>query len=258
MELCPQQPGGLARAVKLWSNPGDPEMLDAPDAIVQEYEIDGDSPRTIDLPAGSHSVRAVQYRVVDATPGQEPAGSIAFYWDGAPTPAVDAPLEFFFGQAFSPEPFQSLLMGATGSGYYNFIPMPYRSRATVKVAGARDRKGVLTLNLQPLASNAENFGYHLHAIYQERTPVEDGLSLKSQHDDPRAEDIISVSLPGDRGISSANRLWLEGDEKFDVEWPSTIHGTGNRKTISTAVGIRFRAAFEAERGPCPFMDSPFS
>lgn len=225
MNMTPVQKEQLAKAVKVWSSLGDVESLNItnPETLDYDLSLGANETKTIELPNGKYMVRAVLFTEENTGNEKNLDGQIQFTWDDAQSPAVDLPLPYFFGQAFSPEPYQSLLLGNYEGSYYNFMPMPYNSSANIKITVNEALNGKITIILEPISSNYGEFGY-FHANYQENKPVEDGLHYMFLNTSGTGH-YIGTYLVTEGARSQP--VWLEGDEKFTVDGEPAIHGTGS-------------------------------
>lgn len=63
-------------------------------------------------------------------------GRISIYIDSKDKPAIDLPIEDFFGKA---EPFDPALAGATSGGWVSYVPIPFSKFCKVTVTDGKDR-----------------------------------------------------------------------------------------------------------------------
>ena len=224
MNMTRKERKDLAKAVKLWSHLGDVASLDLkqPQDSQAGFDVDANKPFSLPLPDGPRMVRAIRIEHCDLKTAHK--ARITLTWDGATKPAVDLPLTYFFGQAFDPQPFQSLLFGTTASGYYNFMPMPYGSKATVRIASPKPLKGRITVTTTPLPGTMRQYGY-FHGLYHEKVPIlETDPPYVWLHRDGTGQYV------GTYLVTDGNRplpYWMEGDEQFVVDGQLAIHGTGS-------------------------------
>ena len=121
MQISPQREKHLKNAVKAWSNLGDINALGVGDCEQKEVAIKAEpkEPAVYEMPEGPYMIRAVYLN--KPFPGSlAGAGTrLQFFFDSAESPAVDVPFGFFFGQAFEPSAYQSLMVGSNDKGCYN-------------------------------------------------------------------------------------------------------------------------------------------
>jgi len=224
MKMSPERKRTLAKAVKVWSSLGDFSAFEVADTQSHSSEIalSTGEKLSIPLPGGGHMIRAVFLEVEPPDRDKALGGQIAFTWDQAAAPAVQVPLEYFFGQAFSPQPYRSLLLGASEGQFYNFVSMPYLQSASVEMTAQDPFKGVMTIITQPAQLAAGDFGY-FHANYHEQLPTEDGRYYPLLNTSGAGHYLgVLLATEGKSGAPT----WLEGDEVFTVDGQMAIHGTG--------------------------------
>lgn len=225
MKMTSRKRDMLAKAVKAWASPGDLTTLEVRNAEFKVFNLDLKSKenQNISLPEGEYMVRAIYLKVDDKNTTAAMKGKFAITWDGAGSPAVDLPFAYLFGQAFSPEPYKSLLMGVTDEGYYNFMPMPYRKSADIKITAEEGFKGVLTVVIQPSGIKEDEFAW-FHANYDEQLPTEDGLHYPWLNTTGKGHYLGTYLVTEAKGNMP---VWLEGDDKFIIDDELVIHGTGS-------------------------------
>ena len=209
-----------ARAVALWSAPGDVKNLDLKDPDVIEIPLtlqEGESV-TVDLAEGPRAVRAALLF------GGEEAllGTVRMTWDGAASPAVDLPLRLLFGQVLDPEEYQTLFVGGGGPHLYNFLPMPYRESARIEITATAAMSGTLRLVTEPWSHAPELSGY-LHAHQESAFPIASGEYFPLLVKDTPGH--LAGVILGTSGPAGPPR-WLEGDEIFFVDGELVANGTG--------------------------------
>ncbi len=224
MKMSSKEKKALANAVKVWSSPGDLSALGVSekDRISYNLNLEENKSVTIELPQASRLIRGVFLKVNEAETKKALSGKISFTWDDADTPAIEAPFAYFFGHALDADPFQSLLVGVTDEGFYNFVPMPYIFSAKITVTADEGFQGTLSVVLQPLDLPIKEFAY-LHANFHEELPTESGLLYTLMKNDGCGH-FVGVFLTTEG--KGAEPRWLEGDEKVFVGDELLIHGTG--------------------------------
>ncbi len=159
-----------------------------------------------------------------------PTARIQITWDGAKSPAVDLPLDYFYCQAKNPIPFRSLLVGKSGDVWYNFMPMPYRKAGKISLRASKPLEAKLTVVATPLDKNPGDLGY-LHAVYHESLPTKTGVYHPYLKRQGRGK-FIGVYLVTDGHNKSNLPTWLEGDEWFTCDGELRIHGTGTEDSFN--------------------------
>jgi hypothetical protein len=234
MEMDGAQKKLLKRAVHLWSNLGDPNAIGLEGAKWTDVELNlkpGEE-KKIDLPDGAQTVRAV---MLDGDKKQLKADRTArfeFRWDGYEKPSIDLSAEFFFCQAESKKNIRTLLTGATDTGWYNFMPMPYIHKGSL-VVRATDKPVAGKLRIATVAAspNRDRLGVgYLHAAYNEGIPTKPKVHHPFLNRKGTGHYIgVYMVTRGQYKNSKGGYipLWLEGDEKFTVDGELVIHGTGS-------------------------------
>ncbi len=168
---------------------------------------------------------------------------IQIYWDGNNTPSVNAPLAFFFNAgglySITVTP-QQLMAGIDNSGnLYNYLPMPYLSRAKINLVnnGGADINGITcTVNYASHPGTFAGVGYlcsQYGSVYVDsNTPVVNLLTANG-----------FGSYIG--SIMSLNTViyFEEGDEAIYVDGSNTpiIHGTGTEDYNNAGWGWQYGA-----------------
>lgn len=225
MQMSPEKTKQLANAVKAWSDLGNINTLGLADYKKIEMQTDSKSsvPYQTDLPAGPQMIRAIYLDAGSTNDVLDPNVNLQIFFDSADSPAVDVPIKFFFGQAFDPNPYCSLMLGKTPDAYYNFFPMPYSKNARLKISSTEPFKSKLTLLLQPLSEYKSDFAY-LHAIYNQQNPTEPDVYYPWLTQNGTGHYVGTYLITsGPKGLP----YWLEGDERFTVNNQLLIHGTGS-------------------------------
>lgn len=230
MEMASRPKLSLSRAVRLWSNLGEPAALELKNAEWTEVDlaIEPDQMQKIDLPVGHRMVRAVLFEGNKEQLDAVRNAQLQFSWDAQQKPAVDLSGEFFFCQALGKTNYRSLLTGSNDRGWYNFMPMPYRESASVTVhAVGKPVSGKLRVATVPVPTDVDmkKLGY-LHSAYEENLPTQSEVYhtfLKQEGTGHYIGTYLVTSGETDQKLP----FWLEGDESFTVDGNLDIHGTGS-------------------------------
>ena len=225
MQMSPEREEHLKKAVKAWSNLSDINALGISDCEQKEIaiKVEPKEPAVYEMPEGPYMVRAVYLEnpISDSLAG---AGTrLQFFFDSAENPAVDVPFEFFFGQAFIPGAYQSLMLGSTIEFCYNFFPMPYRKNAKLRIISTKPFEAKIKLLVKSLPQYPQDLAY-LHALYTQHNPTKPEVYypwLTSNGTGHYAGTYLVTEGP--KGLP----YWLEGDERFTIDGELVIHGTGS-------------------------------
>jgi hypothetical protein len=220
------QKESLAAAVKAWSACGDFAALGVEETESSEkaFSLKAGESFAWDLPQGPRMVRAVYLSLKPEQFQNADDVRLQIWWDGAGAAAVDLPLSFFFCQSKQPSAFKSLLAGANGEQWYNFLAMPYRQSGKITLRAEKPLVGKFELLTTKLETPSESLGY-LHAAYHEGLPTKTG-KFHSYLDRQGKGRFVGVYLATDGQNNSKLPTWLEGDEQFTCDGELRIHGTG--------------------------------
>jgi len=231
MAATPARRDALARAVKVWSSPGDLTALGLAGAAETTLPLDlkDGGVAEVELPRGGNMVRAVLLDLSSDQVAAAMAARLELTWDGAASAAVSLPAAFLLGQTFSPAPFQSLLVGARGQRRYNLMPMPYRSAARVRVLADKAFRGTLRLLTRPVRPWRADLAY-LHAAYSDERPTRATVAFPWLVRRGRGHYVGTYLVTaGWRWLP----YWMEGDERFYVNDRLVAHGTGHEEYFNT-------------------------
>jgi hypothetical protein len=214
----------LERAVLLWSKPGDLEALALGNPEPAEYTVDliARASATFELPDGPRTLRSLELVPAAGTADAWRSARLRLAWDtdSSDSAGVDLPLGYAFGQALGSATYESILVGQTGDAWYIRFPMPYRRRGTMRIDTRRPIKGTVRLVSVPAADPTAGY---FRAHYVEALPTRKGVDfplLSAQGRGHYAGTFLATEgrtrLP----------LWLEGDDRFEVDGQRAIHGTG--------------------------------
>ena len=222
----PQPPGPAARTVtrELVLRPPLPvsiARLDGP-GVVKSFRVKLESDER-------HALRKTMLRI---------------YFDGSPSPDVNAPVGDFFGGPWGEVDYRSLPLGMSADGGYCYFRMPFRRQARLALAnqGQQPVKVRFEITWEPAAHSTAlrvnllppDVGY-FHAKWRREAPCErfnyPFLQASGQGRYVGVMMGIEHPTPG---------WWGEGDEKVrvdDDDFPA-IWGTGSEDFFGDAWGIR--------------------
>src|SRR5215510_13614991 len=100
----------------------------------------GESRTLAEVAGGSGVVRRVWMTLNDRSPKMLRGLRLSMYWDGAKTPAVDAPVGDFFGVGLGRiVPFESALFSSPeGRSFNASVPMPFRNGMRIMLTNETD------------------------------------------------------------------------------------------------------------------------
>ena len=153
---------------------------------------------------------------------------IRMFWDGEPTPSVDAPLGSFFGMGqFGAYPTRSLVVGMDAAdNLYCYLPMPFRHQATIDLVSSRAIPTVgvtYEVRHKPFGGGFDDVGY-FRTSFTATTPAVFGQDI------PILDTVGSGNLVGVTASYAGDllRSYLEGDERIYVDDCNSpaFYGTG--------------------------------
>jgi hypothetical protein len=244
----------LAAAAKMWDSCGDLAAMGVTDAeeTTSAGSIEAGETVDVELPPGPRVVRAIYLKGNREDAASAGDVRLAIRWDGAEKPAVDLPLDFLFCQAMGPGPFQSLLVGATEQGWYNFMPMPYEKSAKITLTAAKPVAGEIVVVTTPPPAWTAKPGY-FHAVYNESLPTKKDVFHPWLTREGRGH-YLGTYLATAGHKKTEMPIWLEGDEWFTCDGEMRIHGTGSEDHFNCG----WYAVPGRLNGPCAFPTHGFS
>ena len=106
------------------------ERLSFPDSLGSGRLLPGDSALVLDM-AGPGVVRRIRLTLASDDPHYLRRLALRMYWDDEEEPSVNVPLGDFFGNGFDRRPYSALPMGASSSGLYSYLAMPFLRHARI-------------------------------------------------------------------------------------------------------------------------------
>lgn len=145
-EPAPTGPAAdLARVARLGAAPGRDPAPAATEAAEYAVESAARGELSYALPAGPRTVRALEVEPSPASAEGWRLARLRLTWEdddplGAVS-AVDLPLGLAFGRGAGLPPVRSAAVGTSGGAWVNRFPMPYRTRALLRVSTDRPIEG---------------------------------------------------------------------------------------------------------------------
>lgn len=201
--------------------------------------------------AGPGLITHLWFTIASDDPHHLKALVLRMYWDGEPTPSVEAPIGDFFGLGLGDyHAYQSIPLSVGSDKALNcFFPMPFQKHARITVTNEGAQKvDALYFNIDyrsysnPLPSDQLYF----HAQYRQATPARGWTNDWRANDDPRVNDKKNLNGEGNyvwleatgRGhfvgvtmsvLQNQDGWWGEGDDMFFIDGETTpsINGTGS-------------------------------
>jgi hypothetical protein len=222
--------------------------------------------RTLASIDGAGSVRHIWMTLGSREEAFPRRSVVRMYWDGAPTPCVEAPIGDFFGIGHGvTKEYWSLPLSMSprdGRGFNCFFPMPFAKNARIEVTNEGERRLMLYfyVDYETYDSPLENAAY-FHAQWRRENPTDGwGADARLFEDDPpyRAEVFSTPNTTGEgnytileargRGHYVGCNLHIdcfrrgsdpwygEGDDMIfiDGDTSPTLHGTGTEDYFNTA------------------------
>ena len=108
------------------------ERMSFPDFPGTGRLLPGDSALLLDV-AGPGVVRRIRLTLASDDPHYLRRLALRMYWDDEEDPSVNVPLGDFFGNGFDRRPYSALPMGASGSGFYSYLALPFPRHARIVI-----------------------------------------------------------------------------------------------------------------------------
>ncbi len=219
--LTAEEQSALMEALQTWTSP---VRLPA-DLVFEEHTIDPRSRKTVFDLKGPALITGLFITL----PPEQFLGwrrsVLRIYWDGEPSPSVEAPLGDFFGSGFGPVYLYSRFIGFTDEGIgYCFFPMPFTKSVRIEVENGLSEplKMRLALQLKPVApAELAQMGYfHAKWFWWFTRKGEHHRLLLAKNS--RGHFVgCAMTMQSAAGLG-----FLEGDELFDVDGERVFNGTG--------------------------------
>ncbi|MGV8137262.1 MAG: DUF2961 domain-containing protein [Mangrovibacterium sp.] len=222
------------KIMNIFWNPGATEYLSIGDSFVvsnKYYLTDGEN--ELKFPQGPAVLRAMIAKGTPENLEKFLNGKLQITWDEAKSPAVDTPLSMFFIREKNGLNGKSLLAGTLPGrkGVYNFLPMPYKDQAFIRVVLPESCEVEITTIFSSLKVYDPNLCY-LHANYERNYPTSRGKRFKWLDIKGQGHYVgVYLRVEGKSLTDNSNGTiyWtgcLEGDEVFEVDGEIAGHGTG--------------------------------
>ncbi|MCT4590427.1 MAG: DUF2961 domain-containing protein [Carboxylicivirga sp.] len=163
---------------------------------------------------------------------------IKLFWDDQSEPAVDVPVNMFFGIVDDTTSTSSYFAGRNQDLFYNRFPMPFSKKATIRFeteGQALDLEIKLKLSNQP----KKEWGYFTAFYYNDNAEVKapkDGYLLLDEKGTGKyvGTFLKTEATTHDAFGTTQLPIWLEGDEIFTCDGEMRIHGTGSEDYFNCA------------------------
>lgn len=189
-------------------------------------------------------IRRIWITINDRSPKMLRGLKLEFFWDGAATPAVAAPLGDFFAQGLGRmATFQSALFSSPeGRSFNSCVPMPFRTGARLVVtneSGADLKMFFYDVDMTVGDAHPETMGY-LHAHWRRENPTTFRRDYEIlPHVAGRGRFLgCSIGVIADTGTYFKS-WWGEGEVKAYLDGDTThatLCGTGTEDYIGTGWG----------------------
>ncbi len=199
---------------------------------------------TIAAATGSGTIRRIWITFPDRTPQLMRGLVIRAYWDGAETPAIEAPIGDFFGVSLGRNAaFENAWFGnAEGRSYTCRVPMPFRTGCRLTVSNETSNDVSMLFYEVDYTVDDEhpaNAGY-FHAVFNReiKTRMKEDFQILSHINGNGCFVGCTVGVIADK-VKYGKTWWGEGEVKVyldgDTDYP-TLCGTGTEDYIATGWG----------------------
>jgi hypothetical protein len=204
--------------------------------------LDAGETKTVMHVEGSGEIRRMWFTLKERDPQMLRSLRLQIFWDGASTAAVDVPFGDFFGDILGrTATFENALFAnPEGRSFVSYIPMPFRSSASVKLTNESSRKiGYLFYDVDFIETKHWNpKSLYFHATWRRDNPTTLGHDFEIL---PKIEGEGRFLGSHVGAIVNQQNLgwWGEGVAKFyldgDTAFPTMV-GTGTEDFIGTGWG----------------------
>jgi hypothetical protein len=201
--------------------------------------------------AGPGLVTHVWFTIASDDPHHLKALVLRMYWDGEPTPSVEAPIGDFYGLGLGDyHAYHSIPLSVGSDKALNcFFPMPFQKHARITVTneGAQKVEALyFNIDYRSYAKPLPDDRLYFHAQYRQAAPAHGWTNEWRDNGDPRVNDKKNLNGEGNyvwmeatgRGhfvgvtmsvLENQDGWWGEGDDMFFVDGETTpsINGTGS-------------------------------
>jgi hypothetical protein len=158
------------------------------------------------------------------TPATLRAARLRITWEDEAAPAVDCPVDAFFGSGLGEAPVRAVAFTMSPGRWQNHLPMPFWRRARVQVTGVAGRLFV-RLRANPYA---EARAGHLRVAWRLERPTvpgEDFEALAYAGAGRLVATVLTIEPPN----AATDKGWWEGDLRSYADGRRTpgVHGTGH-------------------------------
>ena len=211
---------------------------------------------------GSGTIRRIWGTLYQRTPGALRGLKIEMYWDGAKTPAVQAPIGDFFchslGHMVTFE--NACFYSPEGRSFNCIVPMPFRKSAKIVLVNESGANNGIYYEVDAtLGDKQDRRMLYFHSYWRRETPVtlrQDMTIL------PRVEGqgrFLGCNLGVRQNNQCTNFWWGEGEVKAyidgDNEFP-TLCGTGTEDYVGDGYGQSyFSCRFSGNQYVSPTKDA---
>lgn len=189
---------------------------------------------------GSGTVRRI-WIVPTMNPAHLRGIRIEIFWDGAATPAVNAPLgDFFCQNGGRSVAFESgLFASPEGRSLVCFIPMPFRRGALIRLVNETNEPNCIYYEIDATLGDDNTDNLYFHAYWRRENPTRLRRDFTILPNVKGRGRFIGTSILSRIDEKMNNFWWGEGEVKAyiddDGEYPS-LCGTGTEDYIATGYG----------------------
>lgn len=219
----------------------------------------GDSRVLAEASGRSGTVRRIWLTFADRSPKRLRSLRLDMFWDGAPTPAVSAPLGDFFGVGLGQTAkFQSALFSNPEGRSFNCVaPMPFKTGMKIVITNESDANvDELFYDVDYTLGDphgANTLYFHAHYRRENPTQLQKDYELLPRVAGRGRYLGVNIGVIGNRQ-TYFKTWWGEGEVKVyldgDRDLP-TLSGTGTEDYIGSAWG---QGQYAHDLQGCPFVD----
>lgn len=151
---------------------------------------------------------------------------LKIYWDGDKDPAVNCPVNDFFGYSFGQPATKSLVLGTTENTNYIYFPMPFDESAKIELVSENLDDASYEVAAEVKFSEIERSKDEgkFYAVWRRENPTKRGVPFTFINTKGLGH-IVGCILQA-QGDEPGSTRFFEGDDQVTIDGQLNIHGTG--------------------------------
>lgn len=154
--------------------------------------------------------------------------SLNAVWDKENIPAINIPLQYFFGYSVGRPSMNGMIIGSKSDRHYCFLPCPFDSTAQIKLqyrAGKGEITSISTKVYYNTEARAKQSEGKLYAFWHREVNPKQGEYYEFLSVNGKGHYVGTIHNA--QGLYPDNMIFFEGDDSTYVDGKMRIHGTGS-------------------------------